>query len=80
MNKPREPIEQLKWAAFRLSTAPPDVQAEAQEVFDAALESVERTVAELRAVLDGIASGEMGVNLCIKHAKAAVARLDGSKP
>ena len=43
---PRTPIEQLKWAAFRLSTAPPSAAIEAQATFDSALESVER---ELRA-------------------------------
>ena len=48
---PRTPIEQLKWAAFRLSTAPPSAAIEAQAAFDSALESVER---ELRAYHEAV--------------------------
>jgi hypothetical protein len=49
----------------------------AEKLYDATVKSQAKRIEVLEAVLQDIASGELGLNLCIKHAKKVVTPTSG---
>ena len=49
----------------------------AEKLYDATVRNQAKRIEVLEAVLQDIASGELGLNLCIKHARKVVTSVDG---
>ena len=51
----------------------------AEKLYDTTVRSQAKRIEVLEAVLQDIASGELGLNLCIKHARKVVTPVDGGE-